>query len=219
VSSVALDPGDGALLRALRAGDETAFVDLVQRYGPALLRVALSYVRSRAVAEEVVQEAWLAVLRGVDRFEGRSSLKTWIFRIAVNMAKTRATREARSVPFSALADEPTVDPERFADGHWQHAPTSFEQLQQRDAIRCVEETIGNLSSQQRRVITLRDVCGLSATEVCDLLSLTAENQRVLLHRARAKVCAALERLQLGEGAAPFAPAAPAISASGAGGRP
>jgi len=153
------------------------------------------------------------------RFKGET-LAERAWRLLEEVCDERvAVGHSGGLPFSALADEPTVDPERFADGHWQHAPTSFERLQQRDAIRCVEETIGNLPSQQRRVITLRDVCGLPATEVCDLLSLTAENQRVLLHRARAKVCAALERLQLGEGAAPFAPAAPAISASGAGGRP
>src|SRR5438128_748458 len=130
-----------ALVLALRSGDEAAFADLIDRYTPSLLRVASSYVRSRAVAEEVVQEAWLGVLRGIGRFEGRSSLKTWIFRIAVNVAKTRAVREARSLPFSALADEPTVDPERFGDDRWQSPPTSFERLEERDAIRCLETAI------------------------------------------------------------------------------
>ncbi len=196
MTSVAVDYNERALVLALRAGDEAAFTDLIDRYTPSLLRVASSYVRSRAVAEEVVQEAWLGVLRGIDRFEGHSSLKTWIFRIAVNVAKTRATREARSIPFSALTDEPTVDPERFADGRWRNAPTSFDRLEQHDALRCLNATIAGLPAQQRRVITLRDVCGLSSTEVCDLLSLTPENQRVLLHRARAKARAALEQLQL-----------------------
>jgi RNA polymerase sigma-70 factor, ECF subfamily len=219
VSGIAPDPGEAALVRALRAGDEAAFADLVQRYSAALLRLALSYVRTRAVAEEVVQEAWLGVLRGIDRFEGRSSLKTWIFRIAVNEAKTRATREARSLPFSTLADEATVDPERFIDGHWRSAPTTFELLQQQDAIHCVEMTIASMSPQQRRVVTLRDICGLSSIEVCSLLRLSPENQRVLLHRARAKVCAALERLQLGEDVAPDARLAETTSAaSTAGGR-
>ena len=122
-------------------------------------------------------------------------VKTWIFRVAVNVAKMRANREAHSIPFSALTDEPIVDPERFVDGRWRNAPTSFDRLEQHDALRCLNGTIAGLPAQQRRVITLRDVCGLSATEVCDLLSLTPENQRVLLHRARAKARAALEQLQ------------------------
>jgi RNA polymerase sigma-70 factor (ECF subfamily) len=217
VRGVALHPGESALLQALRAGDEAAFADLVQRYSAALVRVALSYVRSRALAEEVVQETWLAVLGGIDRFEGRSSLKTWIFRIAVNEAKTRATREARSLPFSALGDEAVVDPERFVEGHWRQVPTSFERLQQRDALRCVETTIASLTPQQRRVITLRDICGLSSTEVCGLLRMSRENERVLLHRARAKVCAALERLQLDDRTTPPALPATTTGATRAGG--
>jgi RNA polymerase sigma-70 factor, ECF subfamily len=195
VTAIAVE-SERALVRALRSGDEAAFVDLIERYSPSLLRVASSYVRSRAVAEEVVQEAWLGVLRGIERFEGRSSLKTWIFRIAVNVAKTRAAHEARSLPFSALGDESMVDPERFVEGRWTTPPTSFERLEQRDAVRCIEATIAGLPKHQRQVITLRDVCGLSSTEVCDLLDLTPENQRVLLHRARAKACAALEQLEL-----------------------
>ncbi len=217
MSSLALEGGERALVCALRAGDESAFTNLVRLYGPALLRLALSYVRSRAVAEELVQEAWLGVIRGIERFEGRSSLKTWIFRIAVNVAKTRAGRESRSVPFSALTDEPTVDPERFEDGRWRDPPTSFEQIEQRDAIRCVEATIAALPAHQRQVITLRDICGLSSIEVCELLALTPENQRVLLHRARAKARAALEQLQLDDGAARLAPAETAIGAPSAGG--
>jgi RNA polymerase sigma-70 factor, ECF subfamily len=195
VTGFAVDCSERALILALRSGDEAAFTDLIDRYTPSLLRIASSYVRSRAVAYEVVQEAWLGVLRGIERFEGRSSLKTWIFRIAVNVAKTRAAREARSVPFSALADEPIVDPERFVHGRWQRQPTSFERLDAREAVRCLEAAIACLPAHQRQVITLRDICGLSSTEVCDLLSLTPENQRVLLHRARAKACAALEQLQ------------------------
>ena len=213
MTSVAVDSNERALVFALRSGDEAAFVHLIDRYGPGLLRVASSYVRSRAVAEEVVQEAWLGVLRGIDRFEGRSSLKTWIFRIAVNVAKTRATREARSIPFSALTDEPTVDPERFADDRWQSPPTSFERLEERDAIRCLEAAIACLPAQQRQVITLRDVCGLSSTEVCQLLSLSPENQRVLLHRARAKARAAIEQLQLDDRA--LIPVANTLGASSA----
>ncbi len=213
MTSVAVDYSERALVLALRAGDEAAFTDLIDRYTPSLLRIASSYVRSRAVAEEVVQEAWLGVLRGIERFEGRSSLKTWIFRIAVNVAKTRAIREARSVPFSALSDEPTVDPERFLHGRWQSPPTSFERLEERDAIRCLEAAIACLPAQQRRVITLRDVCGLSSTEVCQLLSLSPENQRVLLHRARAKARAALEQLQLDDRA--LIPVANTLGASSA----
>ena len=200
MSSIAVDRSERALVLALRSGDEAAFTYLIDRYTPSLLRVASSYVRSRAVAEEVVQEAWLGVLRGIERFEGRSSLKTWIFRIVVNVAITRATGEARSVPFSALADEPTVDPERFVEGRWQSSPTGFELLEQRDAVRCVGAAIAGLPAQQRQVITLRDVCGLSSSEVCDLLCLTPENQRVLLHRARAKARAALEQRQLDDAA-------------------
>ena len=213
MTNVAVDYNERALVLALRAGDEAAFTDLIERYTPSLLRVASSYVRSRAVAEEVVQEAWLGVLRGIDRFEGRSSLTTWIFRVAVNVAKTRAAREARSIPFSALTDEPIVDPERFVDGLWRNAPTSFDRLEQHDALRCLKATIAGLPAQQERVITLRDVCGLSSTEVCDLLSLTPENQRVLLHRARAKARAALEQLQLDDRA--LIPVANTLGASSA----
>jgi RNA polymerase sigma-70 factor (ECF subfamily) len=191
VTSFAVDYSEHALVLALRAGDEAAFTDLIDRYTPSLLRVASSYVGSRAVAEEVVREAWLGVLRGIELFEGRSSLQTWIFRIAVNVAETRAVREARSVPFSALTDEPTVDPERFVQGRRQSRPTSFDRLEERDAVRWLEAAIASLPAQQRHVITLRDVCGLSSAEVCDLLRLTPENQRVLLHRARARACAAL----------------------------
>src|SRR5919108_2394042 len=127
------DPDDAHLLTALRAGDEAAFVELVDMYGPALLRLALAHVRDRAVAEEVVQETWLAVLRGIDRFEGRSSLRTWIFRILMNTAKTRGAREARSIPFSAAVrdDEPAVDPDRFLGpdhrwpGAWMTGPSDW----------------------------------------------------------------------------------------------
>jgi RNA polymerase sigma-70 factor (ECF subfamily) len=217
VTSFIVDHGEHALVLALRAGDEAAFTDLIDRYTPSLLRVASSYVRSRAVAEEVVQEAWLGVLGGIERFEGRSSLKTWIFRIAVNVAKTRATREARSVPFSAVSDEPTVDPERFLHGRWQSPPTSFERLEERHAIRCLESAIAVLPKQQRQVIVLRDVRGLSSTEVCDLLGLTPENQRVLLHRARAKARAALEQLEHGDLSIRPTPATTASGASSADG--
>ena len=182
------------LVRAILAGDESAFADLVRRHSAALLHVARSFVYSRAEAEDVVQETWLGVLRGLDRFEGRSSLKTWIFRIAVNIAKTRSGVERRTLPFSSLSDEPTVDPSRFSNGRWRTAPTSFDRLEEQQALACVKSAIEALPSRQRRVIALRDLSGLGASEVCELLDLTPENQRVLLHRARAKVRAALERL-------------------------
>jgi RNA polymerase sigma-70 factor, ECF subfamily len=201
---------DAALLAALRDGDEAAFVTLVRQHHAVLLHVAMTYVSTRAVAEEVVQETWLAVLTGVERFEGRSSLRTWIVRIAANIARTRAAREWRSRPFSSLpsreagAREPAVEPERFLPpdhsawpGQWARGPVAWQTPEERllagetqDVIRAA---IAALAPAQRLVVTLRDVEGWSAGEVCDALELTAANQRVLLHRARAKVRAALER--------------------------
>src|SRR5918911_3707 len=170
---------------------------LVERYGPMMLRVARMYVSSRAVAEEVVQEAWVGVLRGIGRFEGRSSLKTWLFRIVANTAKTRGVRESRSVPFSSLGDdEEAVDPDRFLGpgerfpGHWAAPPEG--RVLADEAMQVVERAIGQLPPAQRTVITLRDVQGLSSEEVRNALDLTETNQRVLLHRARSKVRAALE---------------------------
>jgi RNA polymerase sigma-70 factor, ECF subfamily len=201
---------DAGLVRALRDGDEAAFAELVDRYGPSMLRLATMYVSSRAVAEEVVQEAWLAVLTGIDRFEERSSLKTWIFRILTNKAKTRAEREGRTVPFSSLSpagteqDEPAVDPDRFLDtgvpgrGPWATPPRALdripeERLLAREAQERIVAAIVALPPAQRAVITLRDVDGLSPEEACDVLDLTEGNQRVLLHRARSKVRAEFER--------------------------
>jgi RNA polymerase sigma-70 factor (ECF subfamily) len=199
---------DQLLVEQLRAGDEDAFRDLVARYHGAFVRVASNYVRSRALAEEVAQETWLAVIRGIDRFEGRSSLKTWLFRILINQARTRGVRERRTVPDSALGDEegggPAVEPERFRGsehlwvGHWAAPPRRWEGIPEdrllADETRTlVEATIASLPPAQREVITLRDVQGLSAEDVCDLLNLTEGNQRVLLHRGRSKVRAALER--------------------------
>jgi RNA polymerase sigma-70 factor, ECF subfamily len=193
---------------ALRAGDETAFRELVERHHAGLIRVALMYVRTRAVAEEVVQDTWIGVLRSLPRFEGRSSLRTWIFRILANQARTRARREARSVPFSALAgpddDAPAVDPDRFLSaehpafaGHWGSPPRSWdtipeERLLARETRERVLEAIDGLPATQRAVISLRDVEGWSSDEVCDLLEISEGNQRVLLHRARSKVREALE---------------------------
>jgi RNA polymerase sigma-70 factor (ECF subfamily) len=193
------DP-DAPLLERLRAGDDAAFMELVERHHGALVRLAQSFVSSRAVAEEVAQETWLGVLRGIDRFEGRSSLKTWIFRILVNRAKTRGEREARSVPFSSLErpGEPSVDPDRFVEaGAWASPPRRWdgepeERLLAGEARAAIDAAIASLPPAQRQVITLRDVEGLDADEVAELLDLTAGNQRVLLHRARAKVRQALE---------------------------
>ena len=198
---------EGDLLDRLRAGDERAFEALVARYYPTMLAVALHHVRSRAVAEEVVQEAWLGVLKGLDRFEGRSSLKTWILRILVNTAKTRGVRESRTVPYSSLApegDEPAVEPERFRGpddpfpGHWRAYPGDWhrlpdEALTQGETLRVVLGAIEALPDAQRTVIALRDIQGCDSEEVCALLEVSEGNQRVLLHRARSKVRAALER--------------------------
>lgn len=203
------DGDERSLLEALRARSEPAFHQLVVRHQPAMLRVARLYVPSPAVAEEVVQETWLAVVTGVERFEGRSSLKTWIFRILTNRARTRGVKEHRSIAFSSLeADSeetgPAVDPERFLEqghrwaGHWAVPPEPWrdvpaERLAERETRAVIEETIGTLPARQRQVITLRDIEAWTSEEVCDLLYLSEGNQRVLLHRARSRVRAALEQ--------------------------
>jgi RNA polymerase sigma-70 factor (ECF subfamily) len=203
------EPGDDDLVAALRQGNEHAFTTLVARYGPTMLRLAAGYVPSAAVAEDVVQEAWIAVLRGIDRFEGRAAFKTWLFRILTNAAKTRGERERRSVPFSALvpADEddgPAVDPERFvpvgggpAAGHWRSMPTPWQDvdtaLERAELRRTLRAAIDELPPAQREVIWLRDVDGWTSAEVCNALGLSEVNQRVLLHRARSKVRRSLER--------------------------
>jgi RNA polymerase sigma-70 factor, ECF subfamily len=199
---------DAELVRALRRGDEDAFRFLIDEHSPFLLRIARSYVGSRATAEEVVQETWVGVLRGIDGFEGRSSLRTWIARILSNTAKTRATRERRTTPFSSLVDEgaqqgPVVDPDRFlpADhseaGHWALAPrrwkTPEERLLSGEVQKVILAAIEQLPASQRAVITLRDIEGWPAQEVCVALEVTEGNQRVLLHRARSKVRDELER--------------------------
>jgi RNA polymerase sigma-70 factor (ECF subfamily) len=198
---------ESELLQRLRAGDERAFETLVARFYPTMLAVALHHVRTRATAEEVVQEAWLGVLKGLDRFEGRSSLKTWILRILVNTAKTRGVREARTVPYSSLApegDEPAVEPERFRGsddpfpGHWRAYPGDWHRLPEQaltetETLKVVIGAIEQLPPAQRMVIALRDIQGCEPEEVCALLEVSEGNQRVLLHRARSKVRAALER--------------------------
>src|SRR5436309_542126 len=198
---------DARILDALRAGDEKAFLALVQSLNGPMLRVASLYVSSRGVAEEAVQEAWVGVLSGLRRFEGRSSLRRWIFGIVTNCAKSRGVREARSTPFSETGPqddegEPAVDPRRFlpADhprwpGHWSAPPTPWadEQVQSKESLALVEAAIARLAMNQREVITLRDVLGWTSEEVCDSLGLSEGNQRVLLHRARSKVRAELEK--------------------------
>jgi RNA polymerase sigma-70 factor, ECF subfamily len=199
-----LSPEDALLVEGLRAGDEAAFAAVMRMYGRGMLRVAEMYVSSRAVAEDVVQEAWVGVLRGIGRFEGRSSLKTWLYRIVANTAKTRGVRESRSVPFSSLGDdgdEGTVDADRFLGsgerfpGHWAVPPQAWApegRLLADETLDVVERAIEKLPPAQRAVITMRDVQGFTSEEVCNALDLTETNQRVLLHRARAKVRSALE---------------------------
>lgn len=192
------------LLGRLRAGDESAFSQLLGRYHAPLVRLALAYVSSRAVAEEVVQETWVGVLDGLAAFEGRSSLKTWIFRILTNRAKTRGVRESRTVPFSNLPDgdadhEPAVPPERFrSNGMWGVPPRRWEDdapeqvLMNQQAIARLQEAIAALPPNHRVVVTLRDIEDLSAQEVCNVLGISETNQRVLLHRARSRLRGVLE---------------------------
>jgi RNA polymerase sigma-70 factor, ECF subfamily len=198
---------DATLLAALRAGDEEAFVTLVTRYHASLKRVARTYVSTEAVAEEVVQETWLAAIAGLDRFEQRSTIKTWLFHILANKAKTRGIRERRTVPFASFAradaEEPAVSADRFQregdawPGHWAMPPRPWEDPERRlaslEAREHLRAAIAALPATQQAVITLRDVEGLETEEVCELLDLSAGNQRVILHRARARVRADLER--------------------------
>jgi RNA polymerase sigma-70 factor, ECF subfamily len=199
--------GERALVAALQHGDEAVFAQLVDQYHGQLLRLARSYVRDRQVAEEVVQDTWIGVIRGIGRFEGRSSLRTWLFRILANTAKSRGVQEHRSVPFSALAaadaDDGSVEADRFVPeghvwaGHWAAAPGSWgtgpmERLLAKEAQQRIDTAISELPDVQRRVITLRDVEGWSSDEVCDALQISEGNQRVLLHRARTKVRAMVD---------------------------
>ncbi len=191
---------EAALLARLSTGDEAAFSELVDRYHQPLVRLALAFVGDRSVAEEVVQDSWIGVLKGLAKFEGRSSLKTWIFRILTNRAKTRGAREARTVSFSALGqddDDPAVDPDRFTRrGSWSDPPRPLhpeKQVLDREMVACAQEEIDRLPPNQRTVITLRDVEGLESAQICNILEISETNQRVLLHRARSKVRRALEQ--------------------------
>jgi len=209
VAGSATSADDLELLARLRRGDEAAFTQLVERLHGPMLRVAMIHVGNRAVAEEVAQDAWVGVLAQLDRFEGRSSLRTWVLRIVANRARTRAVRERRTLPFSSLdgAEEPgrpAVEPERFLPaghrwaGHWASPPRSWgdvpeERLLSAETRAEVGRAVERLPPAQRAVITLRDVEQMTAAETCQLLWLTEGNQRVLLHRARSGVRRALER--------------------------
>ncbi len=191
----------------LRAGDERAFETVVERHHAVMLAVARSYVKTHAAAEEVVQDAWLGVLQGLDRFQGRSSLRTWIVSIVINIARTRAVRDARTVPFSALdsaSGQAAVSPDRFRGpddafpGHWNRYPNDWRSLPEEVLVGA--ETVGaamramdDLPAAQKAVIRMRDVDGWTGEEVCAALNITPGNQRVLLHRARSRVRRALER--------------------------
>ena len=198
---------DSDLVAALRAGDETAFAAIVNDWSRPMLTLARGFVSSGASAEEVVQDTWLAVLKGLDHFEGRSSLRTWVFRILVNTAKTRGVREHRTVPWSSLAGEdagPSLDPALFQSageafpGHWRAAPAAWPaevavegSVLAGELRREVRTVLDTLPERQRIVLTLRDVLGHSSDEVCTMLEISQANQRVLLHRARTAVRAGL----------------------------
>jgi RNA polymerase sigma-70 factor (ECF subfamily) len=195
---------DTELLASLLAGDEGAFKALVNRHHWAMVHAASYYVSSRSVAEEVTQDTWLAVIRGLCNFEGRSSLRTWIFGILVNHARARGTRESKTIPVATVEDDPTVDPGRFHPsdhrwaGHWNAFPEPWtdmpaQHLVDAETRAVIDDALGALPEPQRIVMTLRDVDGRNSQEVCHLLGITDANQRVLLHRARAKVRAAMEK--------------------------
>lgn len=196
---------DAVLVKALASRDADAFAYLLDRYHSSLVRLAQQYVQGRAVAEEVVQETWLAVIQGIDRFEQRSSLKTWLFHILVNIARSHGVKESRSIPFATTAvldDDTAVDPRRFrrfgrARGAWKRPPHPWSDPEQHaldgETLETIRETVEQLPPAQREVLTMRDLLSWSAAEVCDALEVSDANQRVLLHRARSKVRAALER--------------------------
>jgi RNA polymerase sigma-70 factor (ECF subfamily) len=200
---------DGTLVEALRAGDDQAFAWLIDRYHAPLRRVASLHVSSPAVVDEVLQDTWLGVMTGIGRFEGRSSVKTWLYRILLNIARTKGVREHRSVPFSSLGaeldqHEPAVEPGRFqgrddpAPGAWAAPPVLWDELPEErlcstETLRTLQAAISTLPPNQQLVITLRDLEGWTADEVCNALELSETNQRVLLHRARSKMRRVLEQ--------------------------
>jgi RNA polymerase sigma-70 factor, ECF subfamily len=194
---------DAELLERLRAGDEAAFAALVRRYHPALVRIARSFVPSQAIAEEVAQDTWVGVIRGLDRFEGRSSFKTWLYRIVANRARSTGSRERRSVALGT-GEEAAVPASRFdGGGQWSDPPTPWadavdDRVLAETLAGPIRDAIAGLPDGQRTVVMMRDVDGLSAAEVCDILGITEGNQRVLLHRGRARIRGALERA-MGDG--------------------
>ena len=201
---VVRDPIDPDL-EALRSGNEAAFEALIGRYHGPMMRLAMTYLRDRSAAEDAVQETWLTCLKTLDRFEGRSSLKTWIFGILLNVARSRRRKESRILPFTSLfrrdggSDRgPTVDPHRFGnDGMWSTPPDSWSnvpesRLLDRETVGKVKSAIETLPAKQREVVILRDVAGFEPDEVCALLSISQANQRVRLHRGRASVRKLLE---------------------------
>jgi RNA polymerase sigma-70 factor (ECF subfamily) len=206
VASSTITASDEQTVAALRAGDERAFRELFARTYPMMKRVARAYVASDAVAEEIVQDTWLAIVTGIDRFEGRSALGTWIFSILSNQAKTHSARERRALPLSCVAptdaQEPVVNPDRFQTddeawpGHWATPPRPWQKPERRllslEARERLKDALAELPDRQRLVVGLRDIDGHSAEEVCDLLGLSQENQRVLLHRGRSRLRAVLE---------------------------
>ena len=201
---------DDVLLDRLRAGDEDAFAQLLDDWSGGMLRLARSFVSTEASAAEVVQETWLAVIEGIDGFEGRSSLKTWIYRILTNTAKRRGVREHKVVPMSSVDDTgPTVEPSRFRPagdaypGHWWDFPPAWPTPEQglltTEVRTYLTTALSELPERQRLVVVLRDLEGFPYDEVCELLGITAANQRVLLHRARAFLRGRLEEFYLREG--------------------
>lgn len=205
-TSEVADGSEAAALSRLRGGEEAAFAELIALHHAALLRMARTYTTDAALAEELAQDAWIAFLESLGRFEGRSSIKTWLFRILMNIARARLRKESRTVPLSAVTglDEPAVEPRRFharwlpgIGGHWSEPPAPWADLPEEQALAgetraAIQAAIGDLPEQQRQVIVLRDIEGFPADEVCNLLGLSDTNQRVLLHRARSKVRRALE---------------------------
>ena len=188
---------DADVLARLRAGDQKAFVELVDRYHAPMLRLAGGFVPTRAVAEEVVQDTWLGVVRGIEGFEGRSSLKTWLFRILVNRARSVGARERRTTPVEH-GDERAVPAERFgADGTWATPPAPWadsvdQRLLDNETAQLIRVCIDRLPEPQRQVVLLRDVEGLPAADVCVVLGVSDGNQRVLLHRGRSRIRRMLE---------------------------
>jgi RNA polymerase sigma-70 factor (ECF subfamily) len=192
---------DAELVRRLQAGDEAAFTALVERFHGPLLRLAMTFVPSRAVAEDVVQDAWLGVVRGIERFEGRASLKTWLYRIVVNRARTAGVKARRETPTDLTGSEPAVPPHRFdAGGQWSEPPDAWaeraaDRAEAKRLTALIAAHLDEIPAAQRQVLVLRDFEGLPAADVCTMLGITEANQRVLLHRGRSRVRGMLEREQ------------------------